>query len=103
MGELTDFFDGLATAAKRLDAMDRGETNPLRIVEAMLGRETSTAEAEQWWHLFGLDERPETRPVLAGAWRRWAARHHPDKGGDAISFAHMRALFETMSARLPGR
>jgi len=100
MGELTDFFDGIAKAAKRIDGISRGETNPLRIVEAMLGQ-TSTADSQQWWHLFGLEERPESRPVLAGAWRRWAARHHPDKGGDAISFAHMRALYDTMSARLP--
>lgn len=101
MGELTDFFDGLARAAKRLDGIDRGEKDPLRMVEAMLGREVSAPHSEQWWHLFGLTERPETRPVLRGAWLRWAARNHPDKGGDAISFAHMKALHDTMAARLP--
>lgn len=101
MGELTDFLRGLTGAAERLDSVSRGETDPLRIVETLLGRETSGPESEQWWSLFGLTERPERRAVLDGAWRRYALRNHPDKGGDAISFGHMRSLYERMAAGLP--
>ena len=101
MSDLVDFLKGLAGAAERVDKVDRGETDPLRIVEALLGRPTSTREEEQWWHLFGLTDKPESRAVLDGAWRRYAVREHPDKGGDAISFGHMRRLYERVRANLP--
>jgi len=99
VSELLDFLRGLTTAAERIDKVDRGETNPLKIVEAMLGE--SGSEPERWWHLFGLTERPERKAVLEGAWKRWAVRNHPDKGGDAISFGHMSATYKAMLERLP--
>lgn len=43
----------------------------------------------------GLPDEP--RPsvdAVKQAWRRVAARHHPDRGGDAATFAQLRQAYE---------
>ncbi|GAS98140.1 uncharacterized protein RMCC_5105 [Mycolicibacterium canariasense] len=35
------------------------------------------------------------------AWRRYAARHHPDQGGDAATFTRGRLAYETLTRRTP--
>lgn len=45
--------------------------------------------------LLGLPDVP--RPALddvKGAWRRLAAQHHPDRGGDAAEFDRLRRAYE---------
>jgi hypothetical protein len=44
-----------------------------------------------------------TRADLRRAWRRFAARHHPDCGGDAAIFARGQWAYEHLSARLGAR
>jgi hypothetical protein len=44
-----------------------------------------------------------TRADLRRAWRRFAARHHPDCGGDAAIFARGQWAYEHLSARLGTR
>jgi hypothetical protein len=103
MSTLQNFLRGLASVADRLDeASARGETDPLRIVDAMLGGNYSRNESGgQWWELFGLEDKPDNKRQLEGAWRRWAARNHPDAGGSEATFRHMRTLFERMRDTLP--
>lgn len=92
----------MAGVFERLDAArERGETDPLRIADAMLGGSYTPPDPATWWELFGLDERPANRAQLEGAWKRWAARNHPDAGGSQAAFRHMRALFERMRDTLP--
>ena len=103
MSKFTDTLRGLAGVGERLEAAQaRGETDPLRLVDVMLDGQFLHEGDNQWWMLFGMTEKPTNRAQLDGAWKRWAARNHPDKGGDAISFGHMKALHDRMRERLPG-
>ncbi len=45
--------------------------------------------------ILGL-ERDFTAAQLRQAWRRYAAQHHPDQGGDAATFDRGRAAYETL-------
>src|SRR5690349_17495180 len=45
-----------------------------------------------------LDE-VHTEADLNRAWRRYAARHHPDRGGDALTFTRGRLAYEELLAR----
>lgn len=102
MGKLSDLLREVAGATDRLEQCQRdGVTDPLRIADAMLGRAPTRREPDQWWELFELDERPSNREQLRGAWRRWQARHHPDRGGSAATFRAMRRLFEQLVDTLP--
>lgn len=92
----------LAGASERVEAAgERGETDPLKLVDVMLGGDYLREDDGHWWMLFGMTEKPANREQLDGAWKRWAARNHPDKGGDAIAFGHMKALHGRMRERLP--
>lgn len=48
--------------------------------------------------VLGLDE-VHTVADLNRAWRRYAARHHPDRGGDALTFTRGRLAYEELLAR----
>lgn len=48
--------------------------------------------------VLGLDE-VHTEADLNRAWRRYAARHHPDRGGDAVTFTRGRLAYEELLAR----
>lgn len=102
---IQDVLRGFAGLFDRLeDVRDADDSDPLSIVDAMLGSRfvrTDNAYGEQWWELFGLDAKPATQAELDGAWRRWAARNHPDAGGNEPQFRFMRRLFETMRDRTP--
>lgn len=99
-----DILRGFAGLFDRLeDVRDADENDPLSIVDAMLGSRftrTDDAYGEQWWELFGLDDKPTSRVELDGAWQRWVLKNHPDKGGDGPQFRFMKRLHETMRARL---
>jgi len=47
------------------------------------------------WIILGLTQ-PCTRADLRRSWRAYAARHHPDQGGDAATFARGRAAYEAL-------
>ncbi|WP_163731283.1 hypothetical protein [Mycolicibacterium madagascariense] len=42
---------------------------------------------------------PYTTTQLRRAWRSFAARHHPDQGGDAVTFDRGRRAFEALQGR----
>lgn len=44
-----------------------------------------------------------TRAGLRRAWREYAARHHPDQGGDGSTFARGRAAYEVLRTLLEER
>ncbi len=48
--------------------------------------------------VLGLEE-VHTEAELNRAWRRYAARHHPDRGGDAVTFTRGRLAYEELLAR----
>ncbi|WP_205538743.1 J domain-containing protein [Mycobacterium kyogaense] len=48
--------------------------------------------------VLGLGE-VHTEADLNRAWRRYAARHHPDRGGDALTFTRGRLAYEELLAR----
>ena len=48
--------------------------------------------------VLGLGE-VHTEADLNRAWRRYAARHHPDRGGDAVTFTRGRLAYEELLAR----
>ncbi|WP_292974917.1 J domain-containing protein [Mycobacterium sp.] len=45
--------------------------------------------------VLGLTE-PYSRAELRRRWRAYASRHHPDQGGDAVTFARGNAAYETL-------
>jgi hypothetical protein len=49
--------------------------------------------------VLGLSE-PCSRADLRRSWRAYAARHHPDQGGDAATFARGHAAYEELIRRL---
>lgn len=104
MGKLQDVLRGFADVTDRLeDAQARGETDPLRIVDAILGGEyvrTDSAAGEKWWELFGLDAPPSTKAELRTAWKKWASRNHPDQGHHEPAYRFMRTLYEKQVATL---
>lgn len=102
VGTFQELLRGAAKLADRIEEQAaKGETDPLRIVDAMMGGTYSTnAGTETWWELFGRDEKPVNKAQLEGMWREWAARNHPDQGGSVPAFRHMRELFERMHPTL---
>ena len=52
--------------------------------------------------VLGLDS-TFTRAELRRAWLDYAARHHPDKGGDGSTFARGRAAYEVLRTLLEQR
>lgn len=102
MSEFGKILRAVGKVADNLEAArERGETDPLRIVDAMLGGSYIREDQTNWWHLFGLEEKPTTRAVLDGAWKRWAGRNHPDAGGDKLAFGHMSDLHKRMRETIP--
>ncbi len=102
MSTLQEFLRGFASLADRLDEQrEKGEKDPLRIVDAMLGGSYSAGPPEGWWELFDLERKPDNKAQLHAAWKRWALRNHPDKGGSEVAFKHMRETFERLVETLP--
>ena len=52
--------------------------------------------------ILGLDA-TFNRLDLRRAWRAYAARHHPDQGGDGTTFARGRAAYDALGAVLRAR
>jgi curved DNA-binding protein CbpA len=49
--------------------------------------------------VLGLKE-PLQPAELRRAWRGFAARHHPDRGGDAATFARGQSAYDELHRRL---
>jgi curved DNA-binding protein CbpA len=49
--------------------------------------------------VLGLKE-PLHLAQLRRAWRGFAARHHPDRGGDAVTFARGQHAYDQLQQRL---
>ncbi len=96
-------FVGILDKAE--DYQRSGETDPRKFFEAVTGVDIGQSpdaqdRSDSWWELFGLDEKPETSAQLDAAWRSWAARNHPDRGGSAPAFRYARNLYETQRVKL---
>lgn len=57
-------------------------------------------EIEEHYAVLGLDQCASPEDV-AGAFRRLAKQHHPDKGGDSATFQRIRAAFEALTVVAP--
>jgi curved DNA-binding protein CbpA len=49
--------------------------------------------------VLGLTE-PLHSAELRRAWRGFAARHHPDRGGDAVTFSRGQHAYDELQQRL---
>jgi len=53
-----------------------------------------TPESQKtWWQVLGMNGRPSA-DALRQAWLRVRSVHHPDRGGDANTFATIKAAYE---------
>lgn len=52
--------------------------------------------------VLGLNE-PLHLAELRRAWRDFAARHHPDRGGDAATFARGQNAYDELQRRLSSK
>jgi len=93
---------GLAKMLDRVqEANELAEEDPLGFVDAVLGQARERkAKHGTWWELFGMDAKPKTKGELECAWKQWAARNHPDKGGSEPAFRYMRSLYDQHLERL---
>lgn len=99
---LRGFFKGISDLVGEVeDARNDGETDPLRLLERLTGRSSSSsAEPDPWWEHFGLELAPIDRAELDAAWRSWTTRNHPDRGGAPAAFRRMRKLYEHHRAKM---
>jgi DnaJ-class molecular chaperone len=51
-----------------------------------------------WWEVLGVTEHAPA-DVVKAAYRRLAAEHHPDRGGDQDKMAQLNRAYETAQAR----
>ncbi|EQD57691.1 heat shock protein DnaJ [mine drainage metagenome] len=56
---------------------------------------------EQWWQVLGVAENA-TGGEIDAAYRRLAALHHPDRGGDSAQMARINAARDQGLARSRG-
>lgn len=54
--------------------------------------------SEDWWKVLGVEQTADKR-ALQNAFRALAKIHHPDAGGDAQTFAKLRAAYDKGMAR----
>ena len=80
-------------AAEKRSRMRTSPTAETRSVRAL------PAPPKDPFVVLGLSE-PCSRTELRRSWRAYAARHHPDQGGDAATFARGRAAYEELIRRL---
>lgn len=87
-------------AAKKSPAKKATKTSATAAKPAMAARPALSAPPTDPLVILGL-KAPFTATQLRHAWRRYAARHHPDRGGDASTFVRGRAAFEALLERTP--
>jgi len=81
--------DNLAAIAATLEAMRAIERHGgAEILDRAFTGFVALPAPEQWWQALGVAENA-TGEEIDAAWRRLAARHHPDRGGDSAQMARI--------------
>ena len=91
--------DNLAAIAATLEAMRAIERHGgAEILDRAFTGFVALPAPEQWWQVLGVAENA-TGEEIDAAWRRLAARHHPDRGGDNAQMARINAARDQGHAR----
>ena len=81
--------DNLAAIAATLEAMRAIERHGgAEILDRAFTGFVALPAPEQWWQVLGVAENATGEDIDA-AWRRLAAQHHPDRGGDSAQMARI--------------
>jgi hypothetical protein len=88
---------GKKGTAKR--SADRPPSRSTRSQEPTMGLPQLPAPPQDPLAVLGLKE-PLHPAELRRAWRGFAARHHPDRGGDAVTFARGQNAYDELQRRL---
>ena len=81
--------DNLAAIAATLEAMRAIERHGgAEILDRAFTGFVALPAPEQWWQVLGVAENA-TGEEIDAAWRRLAAQHHPDRGGDSAQMARI--------------
>ena len=84
-------------AAKRTSGGQSRSRSTTRTSGPTMARPALPAPVTDPLAVLGLNA-PYTPAQLRRAWRSFAARHHPDQGGDAVTFDRGRRAFESLQA-----
>ena len=91
--------DNLAAIAATLEAMRAIERHGgAEILDRAFTGFVALPAPVQWWQVLGVAENA-TGEEIDAAWRRLAARHHPDRGGDNAQMARINAARDQGHAR----
>ena len=91
--------DNLAAIAATLEAMRAIERHGgAEILDRAFTGFVALPAPEQWWQVLGVAENA-TGEEIDAAWRRLAARHHPDRGGDSAQMARINTARDQGLAR----
>ena len=91
--------DNLAAIAATLEAMRAIERHGgAEILNRAFTGFVALPAPEQWWQVLGVAENA-TGEEIDAAWRRLAARHHPDRGGDSAQMARINTARDQGLAR----
>ena len=91
--------DNLAAIAATLEAMRAIKRHGgAEILDRAFTGFVALPAPEQWWQVLGVAE-SATGEEIDTAWRRLAARHHPDRGGDNAQMARINAARDQGHAR----
>ncbi len=94
--------DNLAAIAATLEAMRAIERHGgAEILDRAFTGFTALPAPEQWFQVLGVSA-TATRAEIDAAYRRLAAVHHPDRGGDAHQMARINGAREEGLARASG-
>ena len=91
--------DNLAAIAATLEAMRAIERHGgAEILDRAFTGFVALPAPEQWWQVLGVAENA-TGEEIDATWRRLAARHHPDRGGDSAQMARINTARDQGLAR----
>jgi DnaJ-domain-containing protein 1 len=93
--------DNLAAIAATLEAMRAIERHGgALILDRVFTGFQALPAPEQPWQVLGLNSHA-TRDQVEEAWRRLAAKHHPDRGGNADLMARINAARDQLLEGAP--
>ena len=91
--------DNLAAIAATLEAMRAIERHGgAEILDRAFTGFVALPAPEQWWQVLGVAE-SATCEEIDTAWRRLAAQHHPDRGGNSAQMARINTARDQGLAR----
>lgn len=85
----------VAKKAAKKSPPTKGTTKTSAVKGPSMGLPELPAAPTDPFEILGL-RGPLTTSTLKRAWREYAARHHPDQGGDPATFSRGRGAFEAL-------